>query len=339
MEISFVNHTFIPGSGPDRVILELSKRLSRRHFIRIFACKWEGKGILRAHCAYPFGFPVPLPSPSLLKELNQSDIVNVHFYPFCFLAPLLRSPVVMTFHGWTNFPETRKSSFLWVSREVAMNLLKLPAERCSLIISVSRYLVDKIKGISKTILIPNGVDLSVYRPGNDEGYVLFVGRLVWYKGVHELIRALKRTKLDLHVVGAGPELSRLKELSKSLGVKERVRFLGTLPEQELVREYRNCSFFASASKWEGFGMPFLEANACGKAVIGYKRAAIQERIRHGYNGFLANNFKEFVKYIQLLEKDESLRRELGANGRKLAMGYDWEVIAERYERAFELVAG
>ncbi|RLG54066.1 MAG: hypothetical protein DRO00_02235 [Thermoproteota archaeon] len=337
MKISFVNHTFLSGSGPDRVILELSKRLATRHDTRIFACKWEGRGVSPAPCAHPFGFPFPLPSPRLLRELNKFDVVNIHFYPFCMYAPLLKSSVVLTFHGWTDVPETETPSILWASREVAMNLLKIPAKKCPLIISVSRYLAEKIRNVSKTVVIPNGVDLSTYRPGEDRGYVLFVGRLVWYKGVHELIQIIAGMGMDLHIIGRGPELARLKGLAKNLGIEDRVKFLGTLPEHKLVEEYRNCSFLASASKWEGFGMPFLEANACAKPVIGYNRAAIPERIVHRYNGFLANNFVELKKYMHLLEEDESLRKEMGVKGRKVAEKHDWNLIAARYEKIFELV--
>ncbi|RLG46315.1 MAG: hypothetical protein DRN92_05525 [Thermoproteota archaeon] len=339
MKISFLNHTFLYGSGPDRVIAELSKRLGSRHYIRIYACRWEKEAISPAPCLYLFGFPVPQLSPRLLKNLNEFDIVNVHFYPFCIYAPFLRSSVILTFHGWTDVPETEISPLLWAGRHVVMDLLKIPAKKCSLIISVSRYLAEKIKKVSRTIVIPNGVDLSLYRPGEDRGYVLFVGRLVWYKGVHELIRIIATMRMDLHIVGWGPELSRLKRLAKNLGVEKKVNFLGTLPENELVEEYRNCSFFASASKWEGFGMPFLEANACAKPVIGYNKAAIPERIKHGHNGFLVRNFKELARYMHLLEDDESLRREMGYKGRKFAEGYDWNVIARKYEKAFEFVLG
>jgi len=337
MKISFVNHTFVLGSGPDRVISELRKKLKTRHSITVFTCKGAGKVVFRTTCAHPFGFLVPLPNPYFIKRLNEFDVVNIHYYPFCVYAPLLRSKVVLTFHGWTDVPETEISSFLWASREITMNLLKLPARRCSLIISVSRFLANKIKHISRTIVIPNGVDLSIYSPGEDRGYVLFVGRLVWYKGVHELIHIIANMEMDLHIVGKGPELARLKELAKSLGVEEKVKFLGVIPEEELIEEYRNCSFLASASKWEGFGMPFLEANACGKPIIGYNRAAIPERIKHGYNGFLARNFKELAKYMRLLEKDESIRKEMGKNGRKVAERYDWNLIAKKYERTFEFV--
>jgi glycosyltransferase involved in cell wall biosynthesis len=334
MIITFVNHTFFAGSGPDRVISELSKRLASKHNVLVYACKSDKK-IRLATCFYPFNFPLPMPSARFLRELDKSDVINIHFYPFCAYVPFLKSSVVLTFHGWTDIPETSTSSLIWGIRAYTLNLLKFPAKRCRLIISVSRYLSEKIEDVSKTIVIPNGVDLSLYRPGNDLGYALYVGRLVWYKGVHELILAVSTIDIDLHVVGSGPELNKLKKLAMSLGISDKVRFLGIIPEERLIEEYRNCSFLVSASKWEGFGMPFLEANACAKPVIGYNRAAIPERIRHGFNGFLVNDFKELRKYMNLLAEDESLRREMGTNGRRLAERYDWDLIAACYEKAFE----
>ena len=170
MRISFVNHTFLLRSGPDKVISELKKRFETKHDVRIFACRWEGEGVSPAPCIYSFGFPVPLPSYHLLKELNEFDVVNIHFYPFCMYAPFLMNSVVLTFHGWTDVPEAKVSSIAWASRHVAMNLLKLPAKKCTLVVSVSQYLAKKIRNVSKTIVIPNGVDLSKYKPGEDQGF-------------------------------------------------------------------------------------------------------------------------------------------------------------------------
>ena len=336
MMISFVNHSFFTGSGPDKVIYELRKRLIPKHHVAVYACKSNKKARLTS-CLYPFGFPLPLLSPRLVRELNEYDVINMHFYPFCAYAPLLRKPVILTFHGWTDVPEAKTPPTIWVTRNLLLDLLRFPAKRCCLIISVSRYLAEKVKSISKTIVIPNGVDLTLYRPGEDKGYVLYVGRLVWYKGVHELIRAIATLGMDLHIVGKGPQLNGLKKLVRSLGVADKVKFLGVVPEKRLIDEYRNCSFLVSASKWEGFGIPFLEANACAKPVIGYNLAAIPERIKHGYNGFLAESFQELCKYMNLLAEDESLRKEMGNNGRKLAARYDWDLIVSKYERAFESV--
>jgi glycosyltransferase involved in cell wall biosynthesis len=99
--------------------------------------------------------------------------------------------------------------------------------------------------------------------------VLFVGRLVYYKGVEYLIEAMKDIEGTLVIIGEGPLEPRLRALAKELGLAQRVKFLKPMAEEELVSYYHACDLFVlpSVERSEAFGIVQLEAMACGKPVV------------------------------------------------------------------------
>ncbi|NIO20366.1 MAG: glycosyltransferase, partial [Candidatus Aenigmarchaeota archaeon] len=99
----------------------------------------------------------------------------------------------------------------------------------------------------------------------------------------------------------------------------------------------NCSFFVSASKWEGFGLIFLEASACGKPSVGYKTCAIPEVILNGKTGLLAKNYKELRENAKKLIRDKNLRKKLGKNAFSFSRDFGWDRVSEEYEKLFEKI--
>ena len=99
--------------------------------------------------------------------------------------------------------------------------------------------------------------------------VLCVGRLVSYKGVEFLIRALESIKARLWIIGSGPLEASLKNLAREKGLADRIEFLGQLSDEEVVRYYHACDVFVlpSITNAEMFGVVQLEAMACRKPVI------------------------------------------------------------------------
>ena len=99
--------------------------------------------------------------------------------------------------------------------------------------------------------------------------VLFIGRLVPYKGVDVLLRAMARVDATAWVVGDGPLRQALEGEAAGLGLADRVRFLGSLPDAEVVAHLHACDVFVlpSVTHAETFGMVQLEAMTCGKPVV------------------------------------------------------------------------
>ena len=103
------------------------------------------------------------------------------------------------------------------------------------------------------------------------------------KGIHTLLRAfsLLRAGSVLRIVGIGPEKQRLEQLAAALELTGRVQFLGQLPFDALVAEYRNASVFALPTTQEGFGIVFLEAMASSLPIVACRAASVPEVVGDG----------------------------------------------------------
>lgn len=190
----------------------------------------------------------------------------------------------------------------------------------------------------RTSVVYNGVDTELFSPGSEPAsgglMLLSVGNLIPIKGHEALIRAFASLAADfpdltLDIIGRGPEQSRLQELTRKLGIDNRVRFLGVQSRQQVAAAMRRCTVFVLPSRYEGLGCVYLEAMSTGKPVIGCRGQGIAEIVQHGSNGFLVgpDNEKELTLALAMLLRDELRRRNLGAAAR--------DTILERFTLAHQ----
>ena len=161
--------------------------------------------------------------------------------------------------------------------------------------------------------------------------VSFCGRLVANKGLSEVIDACsKLPEMRLLIIGDGPERVKMEKKVQSLGLKDRVAFLGWLPTQEGVSgAMQTARMFVMNSKSEGGPRVALEAMGCGLPVIATKVGVMPEVIEDGVNGlFTTGKADDLVKKIGMLIQDDAKREALGNEAKK---------VLDRYERG-KLVA-
>ncbi len=187
--------------------------------------------------------------------------------------------------------------------------------------------------------------LVLQRHGLDGRRVLLtVARLVERKGHDTVIRALPRI-LDAFpdtaylIVGSGPTETKLRTLAREIGVANEVVFAGEIPDDELPAYYGTCDLFVMPSRQiaeregvEGFGIVYLEANACGKPVIGGRSGGVGEAIEDGVTGLLVDPLdgEAFAAAAVRILADRDLTRALGIQGRRRAeQEFDWGVQADR----------
>jgi len=207
-------------------------------------------------------------------------------------------------------------------------------------------------------LIVNGVDVERFRPGpksptlieryglSGKQVLLTVGRLVERKGVDTTIRALPQVltlcpDVRYLVVGTGEYLPRLRALVDELSLADHVIFAGRVFRDELVAHYQLCDLFVMPNRelanhdTEGFGLVFLEANACGKAVISGRSGGVVEAVRDGETGLNVDgdSVDEVADGITRLLRDEDLRGALAARGLEFARQSS---SAERALRFYDL---
>jgi len=151
-----------------------------------------------------------------------------------------------------------------------------------------------------------------------EPLVLFVGRLIYYKGLDVLLEALRLTqRARLAVVGVGPLMSELARQAELLGITQRVKFLGALPDDRLRSLYKCARFLVlpSVAPSEAFGMVQLEAMAAGRPVISTDlKSGVPYVNQHGITGLIVRpgDPAALATAMSKLIEDEPYARMLGA---------------------------
>ena len=168
---------------------------------------------------------------------------------------------------------------------------------------------------------PNALGAIVQRAGEirrdaDRSIVLFVGRLVPYKGVDVLLEALKGLNAVALIVGEGPLRARLEEQARELEISDHVRFLGSVDDDELAALYRACNVFVlpSVTRQEAFGVVQLEAMAAGRPVVSTDLGTGVGWVnRDGETGYVVppRNPRALREALARLLADASLQKSMG----------------------------
>ena len=215
------------------------------------------------------------------RDRFRFDVIDAHYiYPdgvaAVMLARRLGKPVVITARGTdVNLIADHRLPRRWIRWAV---------ERAAGVVAVSEALAARLidLGIAarRIRVLPNGVDLELFAPRDREAarrevgldargtIVLSVGWLVPRKGHDLALRAVAMLpEATLVIAGEGPEAPALQRLAACLGIGERVRFLGALPQERLAMVYNAADVLVLASSREGFPNVLLEALACGTPVV------------------------------------------------------------------------
>jgi glycosyltransferase involved in cell wall biosynthesis len=158
---------------------------------------------------------------------------------------------------------------------------------------------------------------------SDRNLLLFAGQIIRGKGVDVLLESLSKVKLPFEciILGDGSHRGYCEQLSRELGLENRVHFKGFVPQAEIKEYYREASVVLMSSVWpEPFGAIGLEGMRYGLPVVAFDAGGIKEWLIDGYNGRLVpwmdkNAFAQRIEEL-LLDKDHA--RALGQNALKLA---------------------
>lgn len=192
----------------------------------------------------------------------------------------------------------------------------------------------------KCRIIPFGIDLGKFCPNSDikrqsdrirasfqTPIVLFIGRFRYYKGLYILLEAMKGVPGTLLLIGIGPMEKELKErVAVDPDLRERVFFLGELPDEEVVHHLQSCDLFVLPSifRSEAFGIVLLEAMACGKPIISTELGTGTSFVnQHGETGLVVppNDPKALADAMNYLFAEPELRERLGKGARERVERY------------------
>jgi rhamnosyl/mannosyltransferase len=175
--------------------------------------------------------------------------------------------------------------------------------------------------------------------------VLFVGRLVYYKGVEVLLEAMARCPGTLIVVGDGPLGGQLRARARALGVESRAVFVGAVSDDDLLAHLLAADIFVlpSTQRTEAFGIAQVEAMACGLPVVSTDLpTGVPWVNQHEVTGLVVapGDPAALAGAIRRLGEDELLRRKLGEAGRRRAIErFARERMGERFVALIESVVG
>lgn len=289
-----------------------------------------------------------------LRFQRQFDLVNTHFVlptgPLGdHLARAMRIPNVLSVHGGDLFDPSKRSSphRHAALRKVSAGLLQ-KADALIVQSNDTAARVADIYGVHREIdLIPLGIErppasAAMSRAALDipENAFLLVttGRLIRRKATIQLVDMLANLDLSsyLAVIGEGPELPSLQNRAQTLGVADRIRFLGRLGELEKFGVLRAADVFVSASQHEGFGLVFLEAMSCGLPVVAYDNGGQVDFLTTGRSGFVVglNDRAAFIESLVALRESPDLRARMRAANLRDAERYLADGCAHKYEDVF-----
>jgi len=262
-----------------------------------------------------------------------ADIYHLHFpNPFgeaAYLAAGSPGKLIVTYHS----DVVRQRTLLRVYGPIVKQLLK----RADAIMVSSPNMIKTSPWLQpvkdKCVVVPFGIDAGPFRLTDEVSakaaairqkygspLILFVGRLIYYKGLDYLLDAMKGVDAQLLIVGNGVLEAELREQAKTLGIASRVHFVGRATDAELPAYYHACDLFVlpSVANSEAFGFVQLEAHACGKPVVSTNLpTGVPYANLDGVTGLIVppKDSVALAEAIDRLLRDDTLRQKLGAQAK------------------------
>ena len=312
----------------------------------------------------------PLKIAKKIKKMNL-DIIHVHteFSIGSFgriIAKQLNIPIVATYHTYYEdyLYYVTKGYFNYISKNLLKTLTQFYADKTvnSLIVPAEKIkdlFINKYNYKKEIAVIPTGIAIERFYKENvdknkkeeiykslkvdkDDFLILFVGRVAEEKNIKFLIEAHKKlvkedNKYKLIIVGDGPDIKNLKELSKD--IKDNVVFAGKSLWEDVPCYYDIADIFVTASRSETQGLTVLEALASSTPVVCANDPSYIDAIVPGSNGFVFDTEEEYLENIKKIRKDNKLREEFSINARNYSENFSSSKYAKRvldvYEKAIK----
>lgn len=370
MRIAMVTKRMLLGYGIDEVVHMLSKEMAHRGYeVSVITTRREirPEGYRVVMCR-----PLPIPSANpywqahflldfrsampVIKILKDYEIV-VTFDPMHLIGAMakltLRMPVFMYYFGvvppnvlnsLTRKLESIRQMFIWNASFGLADYIMTNSKYTKGILPkcfMSRAVVN-YHGIEHMINQNKRKAEEFREKLNIRGkkLLLSVGRFSSpYKdmsGMVKLFNRLKRRIPDIALLLVGRGSSRDVETFSRL---EDIFVLTNIPNEMLTVCFASCDVYCSASKWEGFNIPLVAAQANGKPVVAYKVGAHPEVVIDKKTGFLAETAREFNDHLELLVEDDRLRERMGRKAVEHTKKFAWDSSAELLENVVRKVSG
>lgn len=299
--------------------------------------------------------------PLKLRRLGADLFHSPHY-----VLPLLtRKPAVVTVHDCIHllFPQYLPNRLAY---QYARFMMGSAVRRSRLVLTVSEASRRDILRFypeadpERVQVVPNAIDEAFLEdPGEEEmqrvkeryqirgRFILYVGNIKPHKNLDRLVLAFSLLKQrpghqDVKLLIIGDQLHQqgfLRRAVEGARVRQDVRFFGFVPDQTLSALYRLASVFAFPSLYEGFGLPPLEAMACGTPVVTSRISSLPEVV--GDAAVLVDplSVDDIASSLERVLGDEELRRDLVVRGRARVRQFSWERSVKTVHQAYMKILG
>ena len=241
--------------------------------------------------------------------------------------------------------------FKWVSyldkkKEIALN------QQFNRLVVVSRYMRNEllrngfdVRKVEIHPPVPRAGDPSVRSSFSEKNLILYAGQIIRGKGVDVLLQALALVTMPFEciILGEGTHKEYCEKLSVKLGLQDRVKFLGFVPQEQLQEFYKECSVVAISSLWpEPFATIGMEVMRYGLPVVAFDVGGITDWLVDGQNGYLvtAGDCTAYAERLERLLRDKLLAQRMGENGLKLVNEkFSFDTYIDDLEKMFTTVIG
>ncbi len=336
MKLCLLSRFFdLRNAGVGRYSMELLERL-RNNDLEIETVSQDGgiplgEGMVKYFFYTAFEAPFKIPEADVYHALTPLESIH---------AP---SPLVVTFHDFipalyledieTHYASSKMER--WFTSNYFRIACKTAVRKADAITSVSEQTKEELVrefGVDEedVKVIRHGINPEL-KPREKEDDVFRVGTLSFLgprKRIDLLIRAFLEADVDgeLLIAGKGRELERLKRIA---GGDERVKFLGFLPEEEVVDFFNSLDVFTFPSKLEGYGLPAVEAMACKTPVVTISDAVIPDDVQD--RTIVVDDLERWLENPDFSEIDVEENYEF-------AKKHDWKICAKDHMRVYEEIS-
>ncbi len=320
--------------GTERVVSALTEELVRRgHDVTLFA---SGDSLTAAKLVAVY--------PRAIREARMQDIYGTNIWTMLNLgmaydrqdefdiihdhngflslpaANIARTPVVMTLHG----------SFDPINRRIYV-----PLGKKAHFVSISRSQARGAPSLNWAGTVYNGLPMDDFPfSAENDGYLLFVGRISLEKGVHFAIETAQYLNLPL-IIAAKLENLDMPYFEEYIGprLSDQIQWVGEVTQNDRNKLMSRAYCLLHPVTWpEPFGLTMIEAMACGCPVIGFRNGSIPEVIKNGKTGFVINNIDQMIDAV---DKIPTISRE---ECRKYALeNFSAAKMTDGYLRIFERI--
>lgn len=277
-------------------------------------------------------------------KVTKPDVLHAHFVSSYGVTGFLTGyhPFIVSVWGTDIYDAPNNIILRYLIKRTLVNSDRILSTSKIMVEQTKKFVMDK-----EIILSPFGIDLTKFYPRSKKKsnkFIIGTARSLAPKyGIKYLLEAFaifskKISNTDLHIAGEGHQRSELINLSKNLGIINKVKFFGFIMPDKMPQFLSRLDVFCMPSIKESFGVAALEAQACGKPVVASKIGGLHETIVDGKTGFLVppKNPAAIAEKFRLLYRNNQTLINMGYNCvRFVKEKYDWssnfKIITEVYD--------